>query len=406
MVTRTRATDVVRPPDEPERLAAVRRYHVLDISRDRRFDRVAALAARLLAAPIATVSFVDAEWVWFKGHHGLDRQARTPRVPGLAASAILGEGAHVVPDVLADPVAREDPLATALGLRFYVGWPIVTPDRHRLGAVDVMDVRPRQLDRDELTVLADLATMVAEELELRLSAGRAVETERELRTQLQREKTLAEQIAVLEAERTSQLEHALEHRVVVEQAKGVLMGREDIGVEEAFARLRAVARSLRRPVEELARDVVTGRPLPPVARSTRQRPRGGSSGPRDRQPPPRRVARDADRATGEFSDRSLRVKRQLWPNGLSLQGEVDQSNIAILAAALDAVAGGGEDLHLDLTRLEFIDVAGLRLLTETAKRMPSGQYLILDGAAPYLRRILALVGWDQTRGLKIGGERT
>jgi anti-anti-sigma factor len=255
-------------------------------------------------------------------------------------------------------------------------------------------------------VLADLATMVAEELELRLSAGRAVETERELRAQLQREKTLAEQIAALEAERTSQLEHALEHRVVVEQAKGVLMGREDIGVEEAFERLRAVARSLRRPVEELAREVVTGRPLPPVARSTRQRPRGGSSGPRDRQPPARRVARDADRATGEFSDRSLRVKRQLWPNGLSLQGEVDRSNIAILAAALDAVAGGGEDLHLDLTRLEFIDVAGLRLLTETAKRMPSGQYLILDGAAPYLRRILALVGWDQTRGLKIGGERT
>jgi GAF domain-containing protein/anti-anti-sigma regulatory factor len=401
----TRATDVARSPDEPARLAAMRRYHVLDISRDRGFDRVAALAARSLAAPIATVSFVDAEWVWFKGRHGLDRQARTPRVPGLAASAILGEGAHVVPDVQADPAALQDPLAAKLGLRFYAGWPIVSRDRHPLGTVDVMDVQPRQLGRDELTVLADLATMVAGELELRLSAGRAVETERELRAQLQREKTLLEQIAALEAERTSQLEHALAHRVVVEQAKGVLMGREGIGVDEAFERLRAVARSRRRPVEELAREVVAGQPLPAVTHSTRQRPRGGPSGSRDRQPSAGGGARDAERATGVFSDRALRITRQLWPNGLSLQGEVDRSNIATLTAALDAVDVGGEDLHLDLSQLEFIDVAGVRLLTETAKRMPAGQYLVLDGAAPYLRRILALVGWDQTPGLKIGEER-
>src|SRR6266496_5292245 len=85
--------------------------------------------------------------------------------------------------------------------------------------------------------------------------------------QLEREKALVEQIAALEAERTGQLEHALEHRIVVEQAKGVRMGREDLSVREAFERLRAVARSRRRPVEELARDVAAGRPLPAVTRS-------------------------------------------------------------------------------------------------------------------------------------------
>jgi phosphoserine phosphatase RsbU/P len=259
-VASTRATDLAVPPDEQARLAALRRYHVLDISRDHGFDRVAALAARALAAPIATVSFVDAEWTWFKGHHGLDLEARTRRVPGLAASAILGEGAHVVPDVQADPVAREDPLVAALGLRFYAGWPIVTGDHHRLGTVDVMDVQPRQLDHDQLTVLADLAALVADELELRLSAARTVEAERELRARLQREKTLLEQIAALEAERTSQLEHALAHRVVVEQAKGVLMGREGITADVAYQRMRAAARSSRRPVAEVAQIVVDGGP--------------------------------------------------------------------------------------------------------------------------------------------------
>ncbi len=380
-MSRTSATNVALPPDEPARLAAVRRYQVLDTPGYRGFDRVAALAARSLAAPIATVSFVGAEWTWFKGSHGLDQRERVPRAPGLSASAIAGEGAHVVPDTAADPVACDDPLVAALGLRFYAGWPIVTPDGHRIGTVDVMDVQPRQVDHDELTVLADLATMVAHEL----------------------------QIAALEAERTSQLEYALAHRVAVEQAKGVLMGREDLGVDEAFERLRAVARSRRQPVEELAREVVAGRPLPPVARSTRQRPRGGSGAPRDRQPSAARHrgdAGDADRqATGEFSDRSLRITRKVWPNGLCLQGEVDRSNIATLAAALAALGQPSDDVHLDLEALEFIDVAGLRLLVEEARRMPAGHYLVLDSVAPYLRRILSLVGWDQTPGLKIGGDR-
>ncbi len=373
-VSRIGTAEVVLPPDEPARLAAVRRYHILDTPSDRAFDRVAELAARVLAGPIATVSIVDSERIWFKARRGLDQT-----------------------------------LVIELGLRFYAGWPIVTSDGYRLGTVDVMDVQPRQLAQDEVAVLADLAAMVADELELRLSAGRAVEAERALRIQLEREKTLVEQIAALEAERTSQLEHALTHRVVVEQAKGVLMGREDLGsVDDAFERLRAVARSQRRPVEELAREVVAGQPLPPVTRSTRQRPRGGAGTPRVRRPDADRRAGgspDEGDASGEFSDRTLRITRKLWPHGLCLQGEVDQANIAMLAAALATVVDSTEDVHLDLAGLEFIDVGGLRLLTETAGRLPAGQYLVLDGVAPYLRRILSLVGWDRAPGLKIGGDQ-
>src|SRR6266545_4557588 len=407
-VTRIDATEVHPPPEEPARLAAVRRYGILDTPPVRAFDRVASLAARVLAAPLATVSFVDEERVWFKAHRGLD-QRQTPRAPGLGASAILHRGAHLVPDTAADPAASANPLVTELGVRFYAGWPISTPDGYRIGTVDVMDVQPRQVDPDDLAVLADLAAMVADELELRLSAGRAVEAERALRIQLEREKTLVEQIAALEAERTSQLEHALTHRVVVEQAKGVLMGREDLGsVDDAFERLRAVARSQRRPVEELAREVVAGQPLPPVTRSTRQRPRGGAGTPRVRRPDADRRAGgspDEGDASGEFSDRTLRITRKLWPHGLCLQGEVDQANIAMLAAALATVVDSTEDVHLDLAGLEFIDVGGLRLLTETAGRLPAGQYLVLDGVAPYLRRILSLVGWDRAPGLKIGGDQ-
>jgi GAF domain-containing protein len=56
-----------------------------------------------------------------------------------------------------------------------------------------------------------------------------------------------------------QLQYALEHRVVVERAIGVLMGRHDIDAVEAFNRLRGVARRERRKAAEIADDVLTGR---------------------------------------------------------------------------------------------------------------------------------------------------
>jgi GAF domain-containing protein len=73
--------------------------------------------------------------------------------------------------------------------------------------------------------------------------------------------------AAAEAERDAlligQLEHALHHRVVIEQAKGILMEREQFDPAGAFDRLRKAARARRRRVSEVAAEVVAGDPLPP-----------------------------------------------------------------------------------------------------------------------------------------------
>jgi GAF domain-containing protein len=61
----------------------------------------------------------------------------------------------------------------------------------------------------------------------------------------------------------AQLEHALHHRVVIEQAKGILMERERLDPAGAFDRLRKAARAGRRRVSEVAAEVVAGHPLPP-----------------------------------------------------------------------------------------------------------------------------------------------
>ncbi|HEX8862668.1 MAG TPA: GAF domain-containing protein [Actinomycetes bacterium] len=156
---------------EAARLAAVRRYGILDTSPDGAFDRVARLAARLFATPIATVTIVDEQRIWFKARHGLDDVTEIPRDPGLCASAILHDEPYLVTDARVDPRTLHHPLVRGeLGLRFYAAAPIVTVDGYRLGTVNVIDRTPRQVRRDDLTMLQDLAAIVADELELRLAA--------------------------------------------------------------------------------------------------------------------------------------------------------------------------------------------------------------------------------------------
>jgi sigma-B regulation protein RsbU (phosphoserine phosphatase) len=172
--------------DEAERLAAVRRYDVLDTPPDGAFDRVTALAARHFGVPISIVSIVDSDRIWFKSRHGVDVE-EIGRDPGLCASAILHERPWIVEDAAADPRTLANPLvAGEFGLRFYAGAPLKTQDGFNLGTLCVIDREPRELSPDDARTLEDLAAIVVDELELRLSARTAVAREHELRDAAER----------------------------------------------------------------------------------------------------------------------------------------------------------------------------------------------------------------------------
>jgi ANTAR domain-containing protein len=58
-------------------------------------------------------------------------------------------------------------------------------------------------------------------------------------------------------ERTIQLQTALDSRVVIEQAKGIVAARESISPDEAFKAIRRQARSERRKLHDLATEIVS-----------------------------------------------------------------------------------------------------------------------------------------------------
>jgi hypothetical protein len=103
----------------------------------------------------------------------------------------------------------------------------------RLGALNLLRARPGPVSVDHVRLgqaFADLATISI------VSQRRAEESE------------------LL----TGQLQQALDSRVVIEQATGVIAGRTGLDVDQAFGVLRSAARRRSRPLSELARDVVSG----------------------------------------------------------------------------------------------------------------------------------------------------
>lgn len=152
---------------EDGRMRAVERYRILDTGAEDTFDRVAALAAKMFAVPMAFLSIVDKERIWFKARHGTDA-TEISRDPGLCASTILQDDVWIIQDAATDPRTVDNPLVTGeIGARFYAGVPLRTPDGHNLGTFCILDKAPRTFSDNESDMLSDLAAIVMNDLELR-----------------------------------------------------------------------------------------------------------------------------------------------------------------------------------------------------------------------------------------------
>jgi PAS domain S-box-containing protein len=169
--------EAMLPPNESGRLNALQRYQILDTPPDGAFDHLTAVAANLFRVPIAIVSLVDHDRIWFKSHHGLDA-CEMGREPGLCASAIFSSDVYHVRDAITDVRTLSNPLAAGkFGLRFYAAAPLRTHDGFNLGTFCIMDRKPRELASFEMEMLTKLAALVMDQMELRLAARKVAELE-------------------------------------------------------------------------------------------------------------------------------------------------------------------------------------------------------------------------------------
>jgi GAF domain-containing protein len=151
-------------------VAALASYQILDTQPERFFNNLAEIMARCFDAPIALVSFVDKERVFFKANVGMPGVNDVPRGISLCSLAILDEGLTIFENAQKEPCLLANPLvAGEFGLRFYAGAPIITAQGYPIGTVCVVDKAPREFGTEDQDLLARFAS----------SAMKAIEDRRE-----------------------------------------------------------------------------------------------------------------------------------------------------------------------------------------------------------------------------------
>lgn len=161
-----------QPTDEARRLGVLDELRILDTQDEPAFDAIARLAAQLTGCPIALLSLVAQDRLWFKARAGAQRH-KVPSDATFCVQTIASDAVFVVRDASADARFAQHPaVAGEPGLRFYAGAPI-TVAGSRIGTVCVMALQARDLDAAAHDMLQDLAATTSALLEARLQEQRS-----------------------------------------------------------------------------------------------------------------------------------------------------------------------------------------------------------------------------------------
>jgi methylmalonyl-CoA mutase cobalamin-binding subunit len=162
------------PDDETERLAALAELQLLDTEAEPVFDRIIAKLARVFEMPIALISLVDRNRLFFKSHTGLPEDLaesrQISRDISVCGHVVSNNEVTVIEDLARDRRFANNPLIRERGLRFYAGAPLRAPNGQPIGSLCLLDVKPREFSNRDRRHLQEYASEVMEEVGRRYSA--------------------------------------------------------------------------------------------------------------------------------------------------------------------------------------------------------------------------------------------
>ncbi|RYY93589.1 MAG: PAS domain S-box protein, partial [Chitinophagaceae bacterium] len=154
------------PANDAARLAALRRYRLLDTGPEESFDTITSMMAEVFGVPLSFISLVDEQRVYYKSSYGGFPHAQVPREDSLCSHTILNNGPLIIENAQNDPCFSDGPyVAPEGGIRFYAGVPLVTHDGFAIGTVCIVDMKPRSFSEAETRLLERFAWMAGHEIE-------------------------------------------------------------------------------------------------------------------------------------------------------------------------------------------------------------------------------------------------
>jgi len=155
---------------DPRRLQAVRDTNLLDTSPEETFDSLSRLAVTLTGVPASFLSLVDERRDFYKSQCGFPEPLASKReLSGrtFCHYALASAEPLVIEDTHANAVWRAVPTVDSLGVRAYLGVPVIV-EGQAIGSFCVIDNRPHAWTSLEVETLVQIARAAAREIELRM----------------------------------------------------------------------------------------------------------------------------------------------------------------------------------------------------------------------------------------------
>jgi diguanylate cyclase (GGDEF)-like protein/PAS domain S-box-containing protein len=153
---------------EERRLQVLEDFGLFDTAPEKDFDCIVSLASRVLGCPVALLSLIGRDRLYFKARHGTEMK-EAARETSICGHVVACRGPLIVPDASQDARFRKSPLVHApSGIRFYAGAPLMADSGHVVGTLCVIDFAPRNtFDEDDERALQDLARLAMQQMEIR-----------------------------------------------------------------------------------------------------------------------------------------------------------------------------------------------------------------------------------------------
>ena len=154
------------PADERARLTALQTLRLANDDVDHQLDLLTAHMGKTTTFAACAMTFIDQDTQWIKSGHGLDRGSG-PRAEAFCNYTICGDEPFIVEDAQADGRFSRSAFVLSGMIRSYVGCPIIGSSGIKLGALCLIDSKPRRVTIAELTNLRSIARIAAELIETR-----------------------------------------------------------------------------------------------------------------------------------------------------------------------------------------------------------------------------------------------
>jgi GAF domain-containing protein len=156
------------PKNDAERVAALKKYKILYTAPEEAFDRITAVIARVFDTPMSFLSLVDKDTVFYKSQVGPFGKSQVNREHSLCSLTVLSREPLIIEDASIATCFKDNPLVQAeQGIKFYAGVPLITSDGYLIGALCVVDTKPRTFSTKDTLLLTEFADIAMREIESR-----------------------------------------------------------------------------------------------------------------------------------------------------------------------------------------------------------------------------------------------